>query len=118
MSFFEGSIVQASTAGTAVSVIWNPTNTSPTTFGSLGSIASGLTLNHIGIVNAGPGTIYVGGATVTSATGLPIPPGGQCGIQRYSFVPGVSSSSGTISAITASGTAQVQVGLVSITAVN
>ncbi len=119
MSFFEGSIVQSTSVTSTAAVIWNPTNSSTTTFGPLGAAPTGAALNHVGIVYAGTVAIYVGGTAVTTYSGLPIPPGGQLGIQRYSFTAGAAAtSSGTISAVTASGTAQVQVGLISITAVN
>ena len=113
VSFFEGNIVQVSSVTSSAGVIWNPTN-SGSTFGPLGTIPSTTAvIGPIGIANLGPQTIYVGGATVTVATGLPVPPGGQVGIRRYSYTPGVASSnSGTISAITATGTSIVQAGLV------
>ena len=119
MSFFEGSIVQVSSVSSVAAVIWNPTYSGTATYGALGSIPNGALLNHIGIVNAGTVAIYVGGASVTATTGLAIPPGGQIGIQRYSFSASApASSSGTISAITAGATSVAQVGLISITAVN
>ena len=119
MSFFEGSVVQSTNVTSTAAVIWNPTNSSTTTFGPLGAVPTGAVLNHVGIVNAGTVAIYVGGTAVTTYSGLPIPPGGQAAIQRYTFTAGATATtSGTISAVTASGTSQVQVGLVSINAVN
>jgi len=112
VGFFEGNIVQVSSVGNSATVVWNPTN-SGSTFGPLGTIPSSTaSIGPVGIANLGPQTIYVGGASVTVATGLPVPPGGQIGIRRYSYTPGVASSnSGTISAITATGTSTVQAGV-------
>lgn len=113
MAFFEGSIVQVTSVSNSAVVVWNPSNTSPTTFGSLGAVPPNALLNAVGIVNAGTATVYVGGNTVTTLTGLPVPPGGQIGIRRYSFQNGVAVGgfNGTISAITAGATCTVQAGL-------
>ena len=113
MPFFEGSIVQVSSVGNSATVVWDPSNASKTAFGSLGAVPSGAVLNSVGIANNGTATIWVGGASVTTTTGLPVPAGGQIGIRRYSFSGGVTvgAFNGTISAITAGPTCIVQAGL-------
>ena len=74
---------------------------------------TGAVLAAVGIVNTGTATIWIGGNSVTSTTGLPVPAGGQVGIRRYSFSGGVTvgAFNGTISAITAGATCIVQAGL-------
>lgn len=114
MSFFEGSIVQVTSVTSSAIVVWDPSNSSKTTYGSLGAVPSNAVLNAVGIANNGTATVWIGGNTVTTLTGLPIPPGGQIGIRRYSFSGGATTGgfNGTISAIAASGnTCTVQAGL-------
>ena len=113
MSFFEGSVVQVTSVSNSAAVVWDPSNASKTAFGSLGAVPSGAVLNSVGIVNTGTATVYVGGPSVTTTTGLPIPAGGQIGIRRYSFSGGLTTGlfNGTISAITAGATCVVQTGL-------
>jgi hypothetical protein len=79
-----------SSVGTVASLIWDPSNTSSTTFGPLGSIASGNVLKDVTIINSGSGTLYVGSGSIsaTSSNGLAIAPGAQLTIQGYSAVGG------------------------------
>ena len=98
MPLFESGIVQInSSVGTVSSLIWNPENTSTTTFGALGSVASTATLKDVTIINTGANTIYVGSGSIsaTSTTGLAVPAGGQLTIQGYSVV-NPSSTTGQI----------------------
>jgi len=86
---FESNIVQInSSVGTVSSLIWNPENTSTTTFGALGSVASTATLKDVTIMNTGANTIYVGSGSISAAStnGLSIPAGGQLTVQGYSVV--------------------------------
>ncbi len=89
MPLFESNIVQInSSVGTVSSLIWNPENTSTTTFGALGSVASTATLKDVTILNTGSSTIYVGSGSISAAStnGLAIPAGGQLTVQGYSVV--------------------------------
>lgn len=122
MGLFETGIVQvSSTVGTIASVIWQPSNTSTTTYGALGSITVGATLKDVTILNTGPGTIYAaGGSVAASATpiGLQIAPGGQCTLQGYSLV-AANSTAGQIWAVcsTSGTTSSTTVGLATIASV-
>ncbi len=122
MPLFETGIVQVTSAvGSLSSVIWQPSNTSTTTFGPLGSITVGDVLKDVTILNQGPGTIFAGAGSIAAAalpTGLPIPPGGQCTVQGYNIT-AANTTNGQIWAITATGgtTASVQVGLASVASV-
>ena len=94
MAIFESNILQVNTSvGTIASLIWNPENTSATTFGALGSVSSTAVLKDVTIVNQGTVAVYIGAgsASVAAATGLQIPVGGQVTIQGYS----VTSPTGT-----------------------
>jgi hypothetical protein len=84
----------------------NPQTTAVTTSATLvfdtdaTSIPTGATLPDLTIVNLGANTAYLGGSTVTTATGLPIPSGGQVTIRGYSGLQ--SSTTGDTYAICAS----------------
>lgn len=98
MAIFEGNIVQANSAvGTIASLIWNPENTSTTTFGPLGSVASTAVLKDVTILNSGTVNVYIssGSLAVASTSGLLIPVGGQVTIQGYN----ISSPTGTLGQI-------------------
>lgn len=98
MALFEAGIVQSNTSvGTIASLVWNPTNTSTTTFGPLGSVASTATLKDLTIINTGTVTVYLNSGSVAAATanGIPLNPGGQLTLQGYS----VSSPTGTVGQI-------------------
>jgi hypothetical protein len=90
---FENGIVQVSTAvGSVSSLIWQPSNTSTTTFGSLGSVASGAVLKDVTILNTGTATIYVnsGSAAVGTTLGLQVPSGAQATVQGYNVTAGTA----------------------------
>lgn len=74
------------------------------------------TLHDLTLVNDGPATIYIGGSSVTTATGLPVAPGVQVTLQGWTATAG---SGGVLWAITASGSAAttVEVGLASVASV-
>lgn len=122
MPLFETGIVQVNSAvGTLSSLIWNPSNGSTTTFGSLGSITTGDILKDVTILNTGTGTIYAaGGTTVAGAApiGLPIPPGGQLTIQGYNVTAAATVPGGPVYGICATGAASsTTAGLASVPSV-
>jgi hypothetical protein len=118
---FETGVVQTATMGTLSALIWNPSNQSQTTFGSLGSITTGDVLKDVTILNTGTGTIYAaGGTTVAGAApiGIPIPPGAQVTIQGYSVVAASTVAGGPIYGICATGAASsTTAGLASVASV-
>ncbi len=122
MGLFETGIVQATaTVGTISTLIWQPSNTSTTTFGALGSVTSGDVLKDVTIFNQGPGTVYVGaGSLAASATplGAQINPGGQATFQGYSVTAGTATT-GNIWGVTPTGgtTSSTIAGLASIASV-
>lgn len=122
MPLFETGIVQVvSNFGSISAVIWQPSNTSTTTFGPLGSITVGDTLKDVTILNQGPGTIYAAAGSIAASAspiGLQIAPGGQCTLQGYNIT-AANTTNGQIWAITATGgtTASTQVGLASVASV-
>lgn len=97
MALFESAIVQVATPGTISTKIWDPSNTSATTLGALGSVASGATLKDVTVINSGTVNIYVGMGSVSAAstTSLLVPVGGQMTLQGYSQV-GTTGSPGAI----------------------
>jgi hypothetical protein len=95
VAVFESGIVQVSSPGTVSALIWNPSNTSATTFGSLGSVPASSVLKDVTVINQGTVTVYVntGSASAASGTiGVPIPAGGQLTIQGYSGTVGTAGS--------------------------
>lgn len=122
MPLFETGIVQVnSSVGSISSLIWQPGNTSTTTYGPLGSITVGDTLKDLTIINSGAGTIYASNGSITaSATpaGFPIPPGGQMTVQGY-FLVAANSAVGNVWAVAATGglNSSTQVGLASVASV-
>jgi hypothetical protein len=96
VALFESGIVQVSSPGTVSSICWNPSNTSATTFGSLGSVPASAVLKDVTVINQGTVPVYVGmgsAAATTSQIGAQIPAGGQLTIQGYS---GTVGTAGTI----------------------
>jgi hypothetical protein len=94
VAIFENGIVQVnSSVGTISSLIWQPSNTSTTTYGAFGSVTVGAVLKDVTIVNTGSNVIYVGSGSASAAatTGLQIPAGAQLTIQGYN----VTASAGT-----------------------
>ena len=121
MPLFETGIVQVSTVGTLSALIWNPSNGSTTTFGSLGSITTGDVLHDVTIINTGSGTVYAAAGTTTAGAtpiGIQIPPGGQLTIQGYNVTAAASVQGGPIYALCATGaSSSVKVGLSSVASV-
>lgn len=96
MALFEAGIVQVSAPGTVSTLIWNPGNTSSTTFGSLGSVSSTAVLKDVTVINQGTVPVFVnsGSMAVASGTiGIQLPAGAQMTIQGYS---GVGAAAGSL----------------------
>ena len=120
MAIFENGIVQVnSSIGTASSLIWNPENSSTTTFGPLGSVSAAAVLKDVTILNTGTVTVFAGSGSLTAggaSTPLAIPVGGQLTIQGYS----VTNPSGVVGQIwgnTTTGTGSTTAGLASVASV-
>jgi hypothetical protein len=118
MAIFETAIQQVSTAvGTVSSLIFQPSCTSITTFGPLGSITAGDVLKDVIIQNIGANTIYVGmgSAAVMTSLGMEVKAGGQVTYQGYNVTAGTSIA-GNIWANTATlgQTSAALVGLASV----
>ena len=120
MAIFEAGIQQVnSNIGTSYSLIWNPENTSTTTFGALGSISSTATLKDVTIQNTGTVTVFVGSGTQTaggSAGSLALGVGQQVTIQGYN-VTNPSGTTGQIWGNTTAGTGATLAGLASVASV-
>jgi hypothetical protein len=106
VALFEGNIVQVQSAvGTLSALVWQPSNTSTTTYGAAGSITAGSVLKDVTIINTGTTTVYVAsGTTVAGATpiGLQVPAGGQVTVQGYNVTAGTATT-GNIWGICATG---------------
>lgn len=76
------------------------------------NIPAGVTLHDVTIINTGTVNIYLGGSTVTAATGLQLQPGAQITYDGYSHV--TTDSTGDIYAITSSGSAVALAGLATV----
>ena len=121
MAIFESNLVQVSTV-TSAAIIWDPSNTSTTTYGPLGAVPTVTptqTLRDVTIVNNGPGVLFIGQGSAVTNTGttaaLPVPVGGQVTIQGYTAVAGTTA--GRIYGVSAS-TSAVEVGLGSVVSVD
>lgn len=116
MAIFEGNLVQQSTITTAA-LVWDPSNASTTAFGPNGAVTvltpTAQTLRDVTIVNTGANTVWLGGSTVTAATGLALPAGAQLTYNGYTAVAG--QTAGRIYGISTGGTT-VEVGLATVNA--
>lgn len=91
MPIFESAIQQVNSAvGTVSSLIFQPSNTSATTFGPLGSVPSGAVLKDVTVINTGANPIYVGmgSAAVMTVLQAQVQPGGQLTFQGYNVTAG------------------------------
>jgi hypothetical protein len=120
VAIFEAGIQQVqSSVGTSSTLIFNPENTSTTTFGALGSVATTATLRDVTIINTGTVTVFAGSGSLTAgnvSTAFAIPVGGQLTIQGYSVV----KPTGTVGQIwgnTTTGTGSTLAGLASVASV-
>jgi hypothetical protein len=106
VALFENGIVQVqSSVGTLSVLLWQPSNTSATTFGAAGSVPSGAALKDVTIVNQGTATIYVSSGTTTAGAtpaGLQVPVNSQLTIQGYNVTAGTATT-GNIYGICATG---------------
>ena len=120
MAIFEAGIQQVnSSIGTTSALVWNPENTSTTTFGPLGSVSTTAVLKDVTILNTGTVTVYVGSGSLAaggSQTPMAIPVGGQLTIQGYS-VTNPSGTTGQIWGNVVSGTGSTLAGLASVASV-
>lgn len=115
MAIFEGNLVQVSTITTAA-LVWDPSNTSTSTFGPAGAVnvlTPAQTLRDVTIINTGANTVWLGGSTVTAATGLALPAGAQITYNGYTAVAGATA--GRIYGISTGGTT-VEAGLATVNA--
>lgn len=118
MAIFESNIVQTTTI-TSAALVWDPSNSSTTAFGPQGKVPVltpvAQTLKDVTVINQGPGILYLGGSTVTTATGLPVPVGAQVTIRGYVGTAGSSAAAGRVYGISAS-TSNVEAGLETVDA--
>lgn len=117
MAIFESNLVQETTITTAA-LVWDPSYDTPggTTFGPHGVVevlTPAQTLRDVTIVNTGANTVWLGGSTVTAATGLALPAGAQITYNGYTAVAG--QTAGRIYGISTSGTT-VSAGLATVNA--
>jgi hypothetical protein len=118
---FASEIVQVNTAvGTVASIIWNPSNTSTTTLGALGSVNANSIFSGLIIANTGSNPIYVCGGsanpTLAGTIGFPVAANSQAYLSGYA---GTVGTAGTIWAQTlvVGQTSSTQVGLPSVASV-
>jgi hypothetical protein len=121
VALFESGIVQAqSSVGTLSVLVWQPSNTSTSTYGAAGSITAGSVLKDVTIINQGTATVYLSqGTTTASATpaGLQLAPGNQVTIQGYNITAGTATT-GNIWGIAATGlSSSTLAGLASVASV-
>lgn len=115
MAIFESNLVQETTITTAA-LVWDPSYTNGTAFGPRGTIellSPAQTLKDVTIVNTGSNTVWLGGSTVTAATGLALPAGAQ--ITYNGYVATAGDSAGSIYGISTGGTT-VSAGLATVNA--
>lgn len=118
--FFESAIQQVqSSVGTSSVLLWNPENTSSTTFGPLGSVSATAVLKDVMIYNTGTVTVFAGSGSLAAgnvSTALAIPVGGRIVIGGYT----VTNPSGVVGQIwgnTTTGTGSTLAGMPSVTSV-
>lgn len=79
-----------------MSLIWNPGNTSATTFGALGSVSSSTVFNGLIVANTGANTIYINSGSantsVSGTIGTAIAPNSEVYISGYSGTGGAAGS--------------------------
>lgn len=116
MAIFESAIVQVSAPGTTSILIWDPSNTSATTFGALGSVPSNAVLRDLILVNQGTVNLYygMGIASAAGTLGSLLTVGGQHTLQGYVGTGGKATqqiwgNTGTVGSVGA-----VAVGLASV----
>ncbi len=101
---FETGIQQTASIGSVSGLCWQPSNTSATTFGPLGSVPSGSVLTNVTVLNTGSSVIYVGmgSASAAATTGAQVQPGGQVTFTGYNVTAGTATT-GNIWANTTTG---------------
>lgn len=94
MAIFEAGLVQTTSPGTISTMAWNPSGTSTTTYGALGSIPSTSVFHDVTLINQGTCNVYVGmgSASVATTLGILVPVGGQLTLQGYSGTVGTAGT--------------------------
>ena len=96
MALFESGIVQQTAPGTISAMVWNPSASSTTTYGALGSVPSTAVFHDLQVVNSGTANLYLNSGSVSAAQGtcgVLLIPGQTLIIQGYS---GTVGTAGTI----------------------
>jgi hypothetical protein len=95
VAIFEAGIVQTTSPGTICAQVWNPSGTSTTTYGALGSVPSSSVFHDLTLVNQGTANVYLysGSVSAASVTGILLAVGSQVTIQGYG---GTVGTAGTI----------------------
>lgn len=94
-AIFGDAIVQVSTnVGTIASLVFDPNNTSATTFGSLGSVPSGAVIKDVMLVNSGTANVYLNWSSqsAAAANGILLPVGGAVPLLGYTATGGTTTN--------------------------
>jgi hypothetical protein len=118
VAIFEAGIVQTTSPGTISTQVWNPSGTSTTTYGPLGSVPSTTVFHDLLAVNQGTCNLYLGFGSAAAATvlGVLLPVGGQMYLGGYG---GTVGTAGTLWANTGTVglTGAIAVGMPSVASV-
>jgi hypothetical protein len=118
VAIFEAGIVQTTSPGTISTMAWNPSGTSTTTYGPLGSVPSTTVFHDLLAVNQGTCNLYLGFGSAAAATvlGVLLPVGGQMYLGGYG---GTVGTAGTLWANTGTVglTGAIAVGMPSVASV-
>ena len=96
MALFESGIVQQTAPGTISTFVWNPSGSSTTTYGALGSVPSTAVFHDVQVTNSGTANLYVNSGSQSAANttaGILLQPGQTLILQGYS---GTVGTAGTI----------------------
>ena len=119
MAFFESGIVQTTSPGTIAAMVWNPGNTSASSYGPLGSVPAASVFHDLQLVNQGTANVLLnmGSVSVTQGTsGILLAAGQTLVLQGYS---GTVGTAGTVWANTGTVglTAAIAAGMPSVVSV-
>lgn len=96
MALFESGIVQQTAPGTVSAMVWNPSGSSTTTYGALGSVPSTAVFHDVQITNSGTANLLLNSGSQSAANttaGILLSPGQTLLITGYS---GTVGTAGTI----------------------